>query len=138
VFAESIPLRSEGGTMYASVVIDGKHTHEMVVDSGASIISLPAKLAGQCGIHVTSADPTIVLELADGRRIPGKLVKIKSVRVGRFTVENVECAVLGAEASNAEPLLGMSFLENFKFEIDAQGKTMTLVEVAPDGKGARR
>ncbi len=138
IFSESIPLRSDGGTLYASVVIDGQHTHEMVVDSGASIISLPADLAGRCGIQVSPSDRTIVLELADGSRIPGKLVTIKSVRVGRFTVENVECAVLGVQAVNAEPLLGMSFLENFKFEIDAQSSTMTLVEVAPDGKSSGR
>jgi clan AA aspartic protease (TIGR02281 family) len=134
IFSESISLRSEGGTMFASVVIDGQHTHEMVVDSGASLISLPAQLAAQCGIQASASDPTIILGLADGSRIPGKLVTIQSVRVGRFTVENVECAILGPQAVNAEPLLGMSFLENFKFEIDAQNSTMTLIEIASDGK----
>ncbi len=134
IFSESISLRSEGGTMFASVVIDGQHTHEMVVDSGASLISLPAQLAAQCGIPASPSDPTIILGLADGSQIPGKLVTIQSVRVGRFTVENVQCAILGPQAVNAEPLLGMSFLENFKFEIDAQNSTMTLIEIASDGK----
>lgn len=132
IFSESIPLRSEGGTMFASVVIDGQHTHEMVVDSGASLISLPAQLAAQCGIQASPSDPTIILGLADGSQIPGKLVTIQSVRVGRFTAENVPCAILGPQAVNAEPLLGMSFLENFKFEINAQDSTMTLVEIASD------
>lgn len=134
IFTESIPLRSEGGTMFASVVIDGQHTHEMVVDSGASLISLPAQLAAQCGIQASASDPTIILGLADGSQIPGKLVTIPSVRVGQFTVENVECAILGPQAVNAEPLLGMSFLENFKFEINAQDSTMTLIEIASDDK----
>ena len=138
IFSESIPLRSEGGTMFASVVIDGQHTHEMVVDSGASLISLPAQLAAQCGIQASASDPTIILGLADGSQIPGKLVTIQSVRVGRFTAENVPCAILGPQAVNAEPLLGMSFLENFKFEINAQDSTMTLVEIASDDKKSGR
>ena len=138
IFTESVPLRSSGGTMFASVVIDGQHTQEMVVDSGASLISLPPQVAAQCGIQASPSDPTIILGLADGSQIPGKLVTIKSVRVGRFTVENVECAILGAQAVNAEPLLGMSFLENFKFEIDAQNSTMTLIEIATDGKKSSR
>lgn len=136
ILTESIPLRSQGGALYASVVINGKHTQEMVVDSGASLTCLPLQLAAACGIETSSSSPELVLELADGRKIPGKLVTVNSIRVGRFSVENVECAVLGAEAAGAAPLLGMSFLENFKFQIDAQSGAMTMVEVAPAGKSA--
>ena len=56
-------------------------------------------------------------------------------------MDNVECAVLGPEASMAEPLLGMSFLENFKFEIDAAAKKLNMVKVAssdaPTAKGSK-
>jgi predicted aspartyl protease len=48
--------------------------------------------------------------LADGRQIPAKLIKLSTVRVGKFTAENVECVVLGEQANNAFPLLGISFL----------------------------
>ncbi len=129
VLSESIKVRTEGGTLYVSVVIDGKHTHEMVLDSGASLISLPSRIATQCGIEIKSTDPQIILELADGSQIDARLVKVASVRVGKFTVENVECAVLGPRAISAPPLLGMSFLGNFKFEIDAQEGKLTMVKV---------
>ena len=134
VFSESIPLRSEGGTLYASVVINGKYSQEMVVDSGASVLMLPPTLASQFGIQPKPTDPTVGLELADGSRISGKLVKLESVRVGQFIVENVDCAVLDIQAIRAEPLLGMSFLENFQFKIDASKETMTLVEVKSGDK----
>lgn len=136
ILSESIPLRSDGGALYASVVIDGKHTQEMIVDSGASLTCLPLQVASACGIEIGGSSPEVVLEMADGRRVPGKLVTVKSIRLGKFSAENVQCAVLGAEAVNAAPLLGMSFLENFKFQIDAQGGTMTMVEVASVGKDA--
>ena len=50
----------------------------------------------------------------------------------------MECAVLGSEAVAAEPLLGMSFLEHFKFEIDAAGKKLTMVKVAGTDGGAAK
>jgi predicted aspartyl protease len=41
-------------------------------------------------------------------------MKLSEIRVGKFTVKDVECAVLGPEAVNAESMLGMSFLRHFK------------------------
>jgi len=61
--------------------------------------------------------------------VPATLIKLASVRVGKFTVEDVECCVLGREAPDAPPLLGMSFLGQFKFEVDAQQAELKLVKV---------
>ena len=76
--------------------------------------------------------------LADGSRITGRLVTIGSVRVGKFTAENVQCAVLGAEAANAPSLLGMSFLENFKFQVDAAKGTLKMVQIRTEAKRPQR
>ena len=121
-----------GGTMYVSVVINGEHQQQMVLDSGASIISLPRNIAAKCGIEVDSSAPPIQLTLADNSVISGRLVTIPEVRVGKFIVENVECAVLGPEAVNAPPLLGMSFLGNFKFEVDASDASLRMIKVAEE------
>jgi aspartyl protease family protein len=102
----------------------------MMVDSGASMISLPFALAEKMGLKPSQGDPKITLQLADGREIEGHRKIIPSVRVGKFTVEKVECAVLGEDAVNAEPLLGMSFLGHFKFELDTDAKTLTMVKIA--------
>ena len=130
VLSETIPLRREGGdSLYVSVVFNGKHTKELIVDSGSTLILLPAAVAKECGVEVGSTAPEIVLVLADGRPIRGRQVTIPSVRVGKFTLEDVDAAVLGPEAAAAEPLLGMSFLSEFKFEVDAQRSTLTMVKV---------
>jgi clan AA aspartic protease (TIGR02281 family) len=130
VLSESINLRDDGSdTLRVSVVVDGKYQQEMVLDSGASLISLPAAVATKLGLKPGAKDPAITLQLADGSEIEGRLMKLSSVRVGKFSVNNVECAVLDAKAINAEPLLGMSFLKNFKFEIDSAAKTLNMVKV---------
>jgi aspartyl protease family protein len=131
VLSDSIDLRDDGGkTLRVSVVVNGRFPQEMMLDSGASLISLPLSVAAKFGLKPSDKDPKIVLQLADGREIDGRLMKLTSVRVGKFQVENVECAVLGDEAYAAEPLLGMSFLENFKFEIDSAAKKLSMVKIS--------
>ena len=130
VITEAIPLRrAAGGTFYVTVVVNGQHAQEMVLDSGAAVVSLSAQAAADCGVVVKPSDPELTLQLADGSRISARRVQIPSVRVGKFTVENVNAAVLGPQAVGAEPLLGMSFLENFAFEIKAAEGSLHLTRV---------
>ena len=131
IFSESIKLEVEANSLYVNVVV-GNKTTRMVVDSGASLICLPNRTANELGIGVPSDAPKMRLVLADGRAIPARGVTIPKIRVGEFRATNVAAAVLDAAASEAEPLLGMSFLGNFKFEIDASEKTLKLLHVAAD------
>lgn len=143
VISESIGLENDRGNFWVNVAVNGRPVERMVVDSGASSISLSAALARKLGVEPKSSDPDITVGLADGRRIPAKLIKLESVRVGRFTAEDVECVVLGQEATEAPPLLGMSFLGQFKFEIDAAQAQLKMVKVdsgepAPTAKGVKK
>jgi aspartyl protease family protein len=139
VLSEKIPLRREndGESLYVTVVINGKHTKEMLVDSGASSVALPRALASEIGIEIGSQHEEIVLVLADGSRVNGHRVTIPSLRVGKFSVENVRAAVFGPEATEAEAMLGMSFLGQFKFEINATEGTLTMVKVE-DGAAKKK
>lgn len=131
IFRETIPMQVKGGTMYVDVVV-GTQTTPMVVDSGATMISLPMKTATELGIEVPPEAQELKLVLADGRTIPARAVTLPRVRVGRFEVENVDAAVLDAVADDAEPLLGMSFLGNFKFEVDAGEKSLKFLSVGEE------
>jgi aspartyl protease family protein len=128
IFSESIPLRVENRSLYVDVVVGGETT-PMVVDSGASLVSLPAKTASELGIIVPDDAPQLRLIMADGREISGQRVTLAKVRIGNFEAENVDAAVLSATAELAEPLLGMSFLGNFKFEIDMASKSLKMLRV---------
>ncbi len=130
ILSESIPLMGERRNVHRVNVVIGEHQQEMMVDSGASMISLPHAVAAKLGLRPGPNDPAVQMQLADGTVIEGHRKIIPSVRVGKFVVEKVECAVLGEEAVNAEPLLGMSFLGHFKFELDSDAKTLTMVKIA--------
>jgi clan AA aspartic protease (TIGR02281 family) len=129
VISESIPLENDSGSLWVNVVINGKPLQKMVVDSGASAISISSDLAKKLDVSPKDTDPDIMVGLADGRQIPAKLIKLATVRVGKFTAENVECVVLGEQANNAPPLLGMSFLGQFKIELDTAQAQLKMVKV---------
>lgn len=139
VLSEDIAIRRDaGGTSEVPVTINGQKAIDMIVDSGASVMCLPTKTAESIGVRPTSNDPPIQLTVADGRTITGTLVKLKTVRVGQFEVENVECAVLGPDATHAAALLGMSFLGKFEFQLNAAQETLTLTRIKEDAPRSTR
>lgn len=135
VLSDEIALTRKGNVFTISVVVNGKHNKDMMLDSGASLICLPEKLAKEWGIEIPDDAPTLHFKLADGSIVDGKQILLKSVRVGRFEVEEVECGVLDEKYPNADPLLGMSFLQNFNFKIDADVGKLTMTKV--DDPGAK-
>jgi aspartyl protease family protein len=140
VVTESIALRAGDGNLWHVVAtLNGKLAQDFAIDTGASIISLPHKVAEKAGMTPSPSDPTVTLTLADGHVVEGKRVYASSVRLGKFTVEHVACAVMPADLPDAEPLLGLSFFEHFTYKIDsAKGRlTMAQIEAAAD-KGPRR
>ena len=139
VLSETISLRrGDGDLWHVTVVFNGKSSQDMAIDTGASIISLPSKVAEAAGLKPSSQDPTIRVSLADGRVIEAKQVFAPSVRVGKFTVKHVECAVMPADLPNAQPLLGLSFLKHFSFKIDSSKGKLNMCKIETPDKTARR
>jgi len=140
VLSDSIPLRRGGGDLWTlNVTFNGKETTEMAIDTGASIVALPWQTAEKVGLAPGEDDQTIQLQMADGRVVDGKLVLAETIRVGRFTVENVECAIMPREMSEAAPLLGLSFFKHFTFKIDSNDGKLMLAKVDDSGsRGSRR
>lgn len=84
-------------------------------------------MAGHSGIH-------------SGRlaRILGCV--LKTVRVGRFTVDDVTCVVLQKGLPNAPLILGGSFLNHFIVKLDPASNELHLTQVndEPQAKTAHR
>lgn len=130
VLSEAIDIRRGPDSLwYLPVVFNGKHAIEMAVDTGASLIVLPAKMATAAGLTPSSDAPTIQCKLADGSIVEAKLVQVASVRIGKFTVENVECAVMPSSLAEASPLLGQSFFKHFSFKIDGERSKLVMSKI---------
>ena len=134
VSSDIIEIKNDNNRLVVEVTFNGTLTRDMVLDSGASIVSLTADLAKQLNMVPTEKDQTIHIVMADGKQVDAKLMTLKSVRVGQFTVVDVECAVLPASLVAAEPLLGMTYLNNFVFKIDPKAKELHLAVIAGNTK----
>lgn len=113
-----IELRKESNILWIEVMLNGKGTRSMVLDTGASSVMLPSDFAAEVGLVPSVDTPTVRLQQADGTIVEGKSMTLKSVKVGQFVVENVPCVVLEEKAIAAEPLLGGTFLKHFIYRID--------------------
>lgn len=130
---ESIPLFSQQGVNEVDTLVNGTPVR-MIVDSGASMICLPAETATQLGLTPGPKDPVIMMEVADGRVVSGHKMTLKSVRVGRFTMENVECSVLDPLPTHPPALLGNTFLSHFVVKLDQEKSELHLTELSKDDK----
>lgn len=135
VQSETIELHRENGVfhVYSSL---GKVPTKMIFDTGASLTTISAKLASRIGLKLKTGDPTVQLTTADGTVVEAKRLVIPSVRVGKFTVRNVECAVMPAEKGDVDPLLGQTFFKHFKVEFSAEAGRLSLKKLDTDGDGA--
>ena len=91
-----------------------------LVDTGATLVSLPVAEAQRLGINYLQGTPGYS-QLADGRRVVSYRVILESVMVGDITLYNVDGVVQGG----GEPLLGMSFLSRTEMRNDGQRMVLT-------------
>ncbi len=116
----SVTLTADGrGHFITDGQINGSMVH-MLVDTGASLISLPAQDAVRCGINYKQGSPTMI-STANGMAAAYR-VKLDTVKLGDVVVHQIDALVV--EQGLPIALLGMSFLN--RTEMQRSGDTMTL------------
>jgi aspartyl protease family protein len=94
-----------------------------VVDTGATLIALPASEARRLSIDYQKGQK-VTMGTANGK-VPGYLVKLDTVSVGGVTIYGVDAVVMEGNGL-VSPLLGMSFLN--RMNMKREGDIMTLTK----------
>ena len=125
---QAIKMEPSGGVYVVPVRFNDAITLPAIVDSGASDVSIPADI-----VSTLMRTKTITGEdflgaqtyvLADGSKVPSHRFRIRSLKVGNKTVENV---VAGITSVKGDILLGQSFLSKFKsWSVDNEQHTLIL------------
>ena len=123
-----IRMEKEGGVYVVPVRFNDMITLNAIVDSGASDVSIPADIVRTLMRTRTITDRdflgTQTYILADGSKVPSQQIRIRSLKVGDKTIENV---MAGISSMNAEILLGQSFLSRFKsWSVDNESHVLIL------------
>lgn len=110
------PFHRRGGVFVLPALLNGSTETYFVVDSGASNVQIPQEIAdeltrrGSLGPSDSLGDRAFVV--ADGRKLVQRTIRLRSVRVGNRTMDNVLASV-GAPHSQA--LLGQSLLRRLNW-----------------------
>lgn len=97
------------------VVLNGKTSLQMVVDTGASYVTITRKTAERLGIDVAKL-PKVQVATAAGVRTHSR-GRLDEVKVQGLTAKNVDLTIAD-DLGGAEGLLGQSFLARFQITTD--------------------
>lgn len=110
------PFHRKGGVFVLPATVNGSAETYFVVDSGASNVQIPQEVADDLTRQGTLAQGDFLGDrsfvLADGRKLVQRSVRLRSIRVGDRTMDNVLASV-GAPHSQA--LLGQSLLRRLNW-----------------------
>jgi clan AA aspartic protease (TIGR02281 family) len=112
-------------------VINNTVVCEFVVDTGASIVLLPYKVADRLSL-INSNGQTFEATLANGEKVPAQLAILKKLQVGESYAENVQAGILLDRTRDYPGLLGMSFLKNFIIKINYNESKLQLEDFTPE------
>ena len=125
---EIIPLEPINGVYVVPGTINGVVSAKFLVDTGASLVGVPAGLVKSLvdSGFIAQADflGERTFRIANGSTIQAQALRLKSLQVGHVVVENVEASVM---PDNAPLLLGQSFLTRLKsWSMDTTAHTLTI------------
>ncbi len=128
-----VPLIStNSGNFIVDTTINGKVKVKLMLDTGASLMSLSPEVCRKLGIKETSNLPAIQMQTANGIS-QNKLIALDKVKIGDAEVDLVEASI-GKKMLGIGGLLGMSFLSNFRMEINNTESELILKPLAKPGE----
>lgn len=123
---KTVKLEREGNSLYVKARLNKKHKARLLLDTGATSVQISSRLANKMGLDLSRGE-RVRCTLADGSVKYAKVVELKEVRVGGARVKKVKALVLEHDAvEDSDGLLGMSFLNNFHFELDTDRDLLIL------------
>ena len=124
VLAAPVPCKGEAGRCVVEVQINGSRLR-LLVDSGADITVLTGGAGSRAGISA-DRDAPVISTRGVGGNAPAVLGRAK-IKVGDQEESSVLLAVMPSLAlGDIDGLLGMSFLERFRFSVGARALEQAL------------
>jgi clan AA aspartic protease (TIGR02281 family) len=132
---EEVPLKAEGGALLVPVMINDSVKLDFMLDSGASVVTIPADVAMTLiRTGTLTRDDYLgreTFQLADGRAVPSTILRIRTLKVGDIVVHDVQASVTDAKGSL---LLGQTFLARLStWSIDNARHVLVLGPERPGG-----
>lgn len=126
-----VKVQRAGTSMRVVALLNRRVRAPFIVDTGASDVTIPRWVADELGIVVTERTRTQTYQTANGR-IEEPVVTLDSVDLGGAVAQRVPASISG---SMPVGLLGLSFFNRFRYQIDPQQGVITLEPNALEENG---
>ena len=145
-----ISAKAKDGQMLMNVLLNDKVRVSLILDSGAGAMVLTRRVADQLGIDADKLAKNRI-QVADGRWVDMGFTKIPNVKVQNIEFTGSEnnkkpgveakevdtCIILEGSTGKdkfSDGLLGMAYLQNFKFKADYKNATVTFERLKDENK----
>jgi clan AA aspartic protease (TIGR02281 family) len=129
--AHRIRVERAGNGMIVPVRINGQTVAPFLIDTGASYVLIPRRVATDAGVTIGPDTRKMRFQTANGI-VEQEVVTLESVELGSARVAQVAATISdGMEVG----LLGLSFFNRFTYQIDAAAGIVTLRENGLEASG---
>jgi clan AA aspartic protease (TIGR02281 family) len=127
VGGREVPLQGDGKTWTVRATLNGSVQGQFLFDTGATYCVISQSLARRLGLRTSGEHVTVVT--ANGQMsVP--LVTIRYFDLGSNRARDVKAVIHDSVAPPLDGILGLSFLNNFAYVIDAKQR---IVRLRPGG-----
>jgi len=123
---DQVILHAEsGGHFYVTARVNNKNSIRLIVDTGATMVTLSYEDARRLNIATNYKKEPITITTANGLSTAYK-IKLNHIKIGNIALSNIDAIVVARSNKLKIGLLGMSFLNRMIVKKD--GSTMTLIK----------
>lgn len=113
------------GRIPVTCVLNNRIQQDFIVDTGASMVTIPMAAARQLGIEINENTPVRQLDTVGGV-IAAPQVTLDAVSVGGWTEYNVTAYVVDMPNQSGFGLLGLNYLNRFRMDVNTRAGVLTL------------
>ncbi len=120
-----VHFRPGYSTIPVLAVLNNGISQNFLVDTGATMTTIPSATARQMGLNLNGVAPLRMLATAGGRLTAPEVV-IDSIQVGGWVEHNVKALIVDMPDKQGYGLLGLNYLHRFRMDLNAKTGTLTL------------
>lgn len=121
----TVRFAAGAGQISAHAVLNHSLRQGFIIDTGASMVTIPVAAAKQLGIYDASAPKKRVVTA--GGVVFAPSVMLGTIDIGGWTETRIEAFVMDLPEHPDIGLLGMNYLNRFKMEVNADDGILTLM-----------
>ncbi len=122
-----IVINFSPGSRYipVSAILNRETNQDFIVDTGASMVTIPRSTAEYLGLAVDARNPMRRVNTAGGVKYAPE-VTLSSITLGGWEVNDVSALVLDIPEQPDLGLLGLNFLQNFRLDMNTEQGVLLL------------